>query len=150
MSSYPVFLIPLNWLYCFSQHSSLSPVLFDLFFTVPIIFLPAVHGAGLVSVLLGTALSPPRRPHEPTEHTVGTRHLLSLLNESLFSTYMSDWSPHPVHLTFSPAGSPHPLHFASFLKPLLSLASHFVRMAVTVPSGPLSSPLCTQPVGSFY
>lgn len=150
MSSHPVFLIPLNWLYYFSQHSSLSPILFELFFTVPIIFLPTVHKAGLVPILLGTALSLPRRPHEPTEHRVGTQHLLNLLTESLFSTYMSDWSPHPVHLTFSPAGSPHPLHFTLFLKPLLSLASHFVCMAMTVPSGPLSSSLCTQPVGSFY
>lgn len=72
MFSHPVFLIPLSWLYYFSQHSSLSPILFELFFPVTIIFLPAVHGAGLVFVLLGTALSLPRRPHEPTEHTVGT------------------------------------------------------------------------------
>lgn len=73
-----------------------------------------------------------------TLNTVGAQHLLSLLNESLFSTLYVTMSG-----TFSFLSSG-VLPFTSFLKPLLTLASHFVYMAVTAPSGPLSPLLCTQ------
>ena len=104
-----------------------------------IIFLPAVGvcGAGLVSVLNGNAFPLPRRPHEYTEHTVGAQHLLSLLNDSLFSTCYVTTSGTFIFLS---SGVP---PFTSFLKPLLTLASHCIYLAVTAPNGPLSPLLCT-------
>lgn len=95
-------------------------------------------GAGLVSVLLGNAFPLPRRPHEYIEHTVGAQHLLSLLNDSLFSTLYVAMSGTFIFLS---RGVP---PFTSFLKPLLTLASHCIYLAVTAPSGPLSPLLCTQ------
>ena len=73
-----------------------------------------------------------------TLNIVGAQHLLSLLNESLFSTLYVTMSG---TFNFLSSGVP---PFTSFLKPLLTLASHFVYMAVTAPSSPLSPLLCTQ------
>lgn len=103
-----------------------------LFFILSIISLCSkVHRAGLVPVLLGTALPWPQRSPEHPEHTVGAEHLLSLPKESLFSTLRVQLAITPGTFEFLSGGGPPP--FTSFLKPLLSLASHFVCMAGTAP-----------------
>lgn len=87
-----------------------------------VVFLPAaeVHGAGLVAVLLGAALPSSRRPHEHTEHTVGAQLLLSLLNESVFSTL------HVQLVTTSSA-----FDFLSTGSPLLLLPEAFASCGIS-------------------
>lgn len=79
-------------------------------------------------------------------HSLHAFHAHLLLNESLSPTLHVQWVTMSSAFNFLSSTVP---PFTSVLKPVLSLASHFVGKATMAPSGPLSSPLCTQPLGAF-